>query len=134
MFNEVWSNSAGEYYVRIGATHPTQRSKILQLELDKRYTIVHDNLGSDFLNYVNGKLVLSLDKLQTSKNETIGLGHRSGGGLKGKIYNVKFWDDRGLVRDFIPVLDSNNKPALYDKVEEKFYYNKGNGEDFKYKL
>ena len=56
------------------------------------------------------------------------------GGVKGKIYNVKFWDDRGLVRDFIPVLDSNNKPALYDKVEEKFYYNKGNGEDFKYKL
>ena len=46
----------------------------------------------------------------------------------------KVWDDRGLVRDFIPVLDSNNKPALYDKVEEKFYYNKGNGEDFKYKL
>ncbi len=35
-----------------------------------------------------------------------------------------------LTRDYIPVLDNNGRSALYDKVEGKFYYNQGTGEDF----
>ena len=50
------------------------------------------------------------------------------------IYYFKIYDNDVLVRDFIPVLDSNKKPALYDKVEGKFYYNQGTEEDFEYKL
>ncbi len=42
---------------------------------------------------------------------------------KGKIYSVKF----GNVRDFIPVLDPNGVPAMYDQVEKKLYYNAGTG-------
>ena len=55
------------------------------------------------------------------------------GNFYGKIYNCKIWKDDTLIRDFIPVLDKNGKPCMYDKVEEKFYYNKGTG-DFKYEL
>ena len=51
-----------------------------------------------------------------------------------KFYYLKIYDNDKIVRDFIPVLDKNNKPALYDKVEGKFYYNQGNGEDFRYGL
>ena len=46
----------------------------------------------------------------------------------GKIYYVRFMIDNILVRDFIPVLDSNNVPCMYDKVERKFYYNQGTGQ------
>ncbi len=50
----------------------------------------------------------------------------------GRIYYCKIYDDGVLVRDFIPVLDKEGTPSMYDKVEKKFYYNQGTGE-FKYK-
>ena len=46
---------------------------------------------------------------------------------KCKIYSCKIYDNDALVRDYIPVLDSNNVACLYEKVENKFYYNKGSG-------
>lgn len=41
-----------------------------------------------------------------------------------RLYNKK---DR-LIRDMIPVLDSNGTPCMFDKVEQKFYYNQGTGD------
>lgn len=43
----------------------------------------------------------------------------------GRIYSCKIYDNDILIRDYIPVLDDNNIPCLYDKVEEKLYYSKG---------
>ena len=51
-----------------------------------------------------------------------------------KLRSFKMISNERIIREYIPVLDQNNKPALYDKVEGKFYYNQGTGEDFKYKL
>ena len=48
-----------------------------------------------------------------------------------KIYSCKIWKENILVRDFIPILDENNIPCLYDSIEKKFYYNAGTG-TFKY--
>ena len=48
-----------------------------------------------------------------------------------KVYYFKIWEGDKLIRDFIPVLDSDNIPCMYDKVEDKFYYNQGT-EDFKW--
>ena len=45
-----------------------------------------------------------------------------------KLYSCKIYNAGVLVRDFIPVRDLSNIPCLYDKVEDKFYYNKGSGE------
>lgn len=46
-----------------------------------------------------------------------------------RIYYAKFWDKQtgNLVRDFIPVLDTNNVACMYDKVTEQFFYNQGTG-------
>lgn len=45
-----------------------------------------------------------------------------------KLYYIKFYDkDNTLLRDFIPVLDSNNVPCLYDNVSQSFFYNEGTG-------
>lgn len=37
----------------------------------------------------------------------------------------KIYDGDNLIRDYIPVLDFKGFACLYDKVEKKFYYNKG---------
>ena len=52
-----------------------------------------------------------------------------------KYYSAKFWDGDTLVRDFIPVLDMNDVPCMYDKVTDTFFYNKGTGQfNFGYKF
>lgn len=43
------------------------------------------------------------------------------------IYNCKIYDNDVLIRDYIPVLDTNNVPCLYDKVSKTFFYNQGTG-------
>ena len=48
--------------------------------------------------------------------------------VSGKIYWFKIYNNNILVRDFIPVLDNNNVPCLFDRVEFKFYYNQGTGQ------
>ena len=45
-----------------------------------------------------------------------------------KIHRVIFKDrNNSLVRDFIPVLDKDGVPCMFDNVEGKFYYNSGTG-------
>ena len=43
------------------------------------------------------------------------------------IYRFQIYDNNTLVRDFIPVLDPQNIPCMYDKVSETFFYNQGTG-------
>lgn len=45
------------------------------------------------------------------------------------IYFCKMWNPTTgeLVRDFIPCLDNNDIPCLWDRVEQKAYYNAGTG-------
>ena len=46
-----------------------------------------------------------------------------------KLSGCKIYADNDvLVRDFIPVLDKDGTPCMYDKVEKKFYYNAGTGQ------
>ena len=46
----------------------------------------------------------------------------------GNIYYFKIYDNDTLIREFIPVVDKNGIVCMYDKVNEKFYYNAGTGE------
>ena len=45
-----------------------------------------------------------------------------------RIYRWIYESNGVKIRDFIPVLDSNNVPCMFDKVEKKFYYNQGTGQ------
>lgn len=41
-----------------------------------------------------------------------------------KIHNVKITDANGnVIRDVYPALDKNDKPCMYDTVNEKYYFN-----------
>lgn len=44
-----------------------------------------------------------------------------------RIYACKIWDNGTLVRDFVPVLDTNNVACLYDKVTQTYFRNSGTG-------
>lgn len=46
-----------------------------------------------------------------------------------KLRYCKIKDDNGvLVRDYIPVVDLNDRPALYDRVSKTLFHNAGTGE------
>lgn len=44
-----------------------------------------------------------------------------------RIYSCKIWDNGSIIRDIIPVLDLNDVPCVYDKINDRLYYNKGTG-------
>ena len=45
-----------------------------------------------------------------------------------KIYSFKMWNNRTLVRNFIPAKNSSGVVGLYDTVGNRFYTNQGTGE------
>ena len=46
-----------------------------------------------------------------------------------KIYSLKFYDSSDLlISNYVPCLDSDNKPCMYDTVSKKTFYNSGTGE------
>lgn len=47
---------------------------------------------------------------------------------KSKIYYCKLYDNGIPQRDFIPCLDPNNRPCMYDLVTQQPFYNQGTGE------
>ena len=49
-------------------------------------------------------------------------------GMTGCIYSIKFYDNDTLIRDYIPAQTITGLVGLYDKVNDKFYMNKGTGE------
>lgn len=50
----------------------------------------------------------------------------------GRIYYCKIYVDDVLVRDYIPVLDANSVPCMYDKVSKQYFYNGYSGNTFLY--
>ena len=46
----------------------------------------------------------------------------------GKYFACKIYENDVLIRDFIPVLDTNGVPCMYDKVSNEYFYNQGTGE------
>lgn len=44
---------------------------------------------------------------------------------KGRIYGCKIWEKGELIRNFIPVLDNDGIPCLYDSINNKCHYNVG---------
>ena len=51
------------------------------------------------------------------------------GSSKIKLYKFEVYDsDNILIHNMIPVLDKDGIPCMFDKVEQKFYYNAGTGD------
>ena len=48
--------------------------------------------------------------------------------FSGRISYWKYWENGTLLQDFIPVLDNNDTPCMYDRVSKQLFYNQGTGE------
>lgn len=45
-----------------------------------------------------------------------------------RMYDCSIYDAGVLIRDYIPVLDWDDRPCMYDKVNDELFYNAGTGE------
>jgi hypothetical protein len=54
------------------------------------------------------------------------------GKFGGRIYRAQITQGDTLVHDYVPCLDTNNRPCMYDVIEQKTLYNQGTGADFEY--
>ena len=83
---------------------------------------------------INDKIIVESAGTTAFKDSaTICIFVRNGntGYIKGRVYYLKIFEGENLIRDFIPVIDSNGIACLYDKIEKEFYYNQGKG-NFQY--
>lgn len=51
----------------------------------------------------------------------------SGAYFQGKIYSCKHYSGDELIQDFVPCLNADGVPCMFDLVSRKSFYNKGNG-------
>lgn len=54
------------------------------------------------------------------------------GKFGGRIFRAKITQDTYLAHDFVPCLDENNRPCMYDLVTQTPFYNQSGGTDFTY--
>ena len=48
-------------------------------------------------------------------------------GCSAKLHSAKIWLDGDMKRDFVPCLDPDGAPALYDRVSKGYFHNGGSG-------
>ena len=100
---------------------PINDNDILELNWNK-------NTVSYTINYSDNNLLNLTDSPGNGTYLHLYTLSRSLSPSKIKIYYFQIYDNSVLVRDFIPVLDKDGVPCMYDKVEHKFYYNSGTGD------
>lgn len=49
---------------------------------------------------------------------------------EGKLYSCQIYDNDVLIRDYVPAINSEGKPGLFDLITSTFYTNAGTGDDF----
>lgn len=99
------------------------------LPLNTKTNVYTDNGGL----FINGIRRINFTKYNFISNTTIPIFAQYGNGVirrfaKVKLYSLKFSKNNKTLRDFIPCLDNNNRPCMYDTVSKQTYYNEGNGE------
>ena len=50
----------------------------------------------------------------------------------GRIFRAQITQGDMLIRDFVPCLDADNRPCMYDLITQKAYYNQSGGTEFVY--
>ena len=81
-------------------------------------------------------VTMNINGIVTNINQTVILSAnndvkiaKSSSPMRAKIYYARIYDvNENLVRDFIPVLDKNGTPCMYDRVTDTCFYNSGTGD------
>ena len=67
-----------------------------------------------------------------SWNAGTGAIHATNGKFIGRIFRAKITQGVYLIHDFVPCLDTDNRPCMYDLVTQQPYYNQSGGVEFAY--
>lgn len=67
-----------------------------------------------------------------SWNAGTGAIHATNGKFIGRIFRAKITQGDYLIHDFVPCLDTDNRPCMYDLVTQEPYYNQSGGVEFTY--
>ena len=67
-----------------------------------------------------------------SWNKNTGSIDQTYGKFGGRIFRAKITQGDTLIRDFVPCLDTDNRPCMYDLVTQEPYYNQSGGVEFTY--
>ncbi len=137
--NSIGVSSFGVFYDNAPAVIQTdyndQRNNITNRIYNKKLTVDKNKNVTEIIDFDTGDTLATNTSAERtfSSNYNLYLSALNNGGsvslYKTKsIYSCKIYNNDTLVRDFIPVLDKNGTPCLYDKVEGKFYYNAGTGD------
>lgn len=128
------NNAFGSYY------NPTEKKFYYAFGSDMRsasYTTLYESTKTIQAKatglYVDGKQIIPLSANNFTAPVPLTLfALNTNGSVSSytsyKIHCCKIWDGGVLVRDFIPVLDWNDRPCMYDKVTDELFYNQGTGE------
>ena len=124
------TNPSGRLAIRYGVN--TDNSTQTAVTLNTKFNISFDGTNLK----VNGTTYATLTQAYTPANyqnmwlfncNTTGYYSSDVNHFIGRVYNWQIWSGGTMVRDYIPCLDNNNVPCLWDKVESKAYYNQGTG-------
>ena len=127
---EAWIASSANSYARYNGIKPSA------IYLDtSRHTYRDYYNGSTLTTYIDDVSQRNYSTTLATVSDNLNILRCSGANSKSKLYGAKLYigNKATLVRDFIPVLDENNVPCLYDKVSETYFYNAGTG-TFEYGL
>lgn len=107
----------------------TYRGESFSVSADAIYEVEMTSEGN---LYVNGSLVWTATKTDFTSSLPLMIFclNRSGKLIEFssvKIYSVELGKNGVAERDYIPILDCNDVPCLYDKVNGEYYYNAGTG-------
>lgn len=134
----TWSRNAGESLSAIYNTHGYSntlgRGEAYEgwtnflnekvTKIDVRGTIYTRNLSKYTATYTEPMWMFRVNAPKnTSTNNRA---------FNGRIYRVKISEGTEIVRDYVPALDPNGKPCMYELMEGKPFYNQGEYEDFDY--
>lgn len=124
------SGSSGVLRVQYGGPY----TDISNISLDDSFLNIKFNYQALIINEVNQNIQIGTNS--NSKNTPIYIftSLSANSGIEWlnynchiRCYSFKIYNDT-LVRDYIPVIDSTERPCLFDKVSRECYYNQGTGE------
>ena len=120
-----------DYNTSRASCNSSSLNKRVKVECNKNYRRITDEATSTVLaenTNVISKTFITPTTARLFASTNMWNGNRN---FIGNIYYCKIWDGDTLVRDFIPVLDWDMKPCMYDKVSGELFYNKAtSGDDF----
>ena len=105
---------------RISRRYPSIYNNYTQFEIGNYYVKVNDSkiLSGAYVNEFTADYNLYLFK--SYPLDRVGYIY--------KLYYLKIYDNDKIIRNFIPVLNKDEIPCLYDTVSKKPFYNQGTGE------